>query len=288
MLCCAVAGLEQRLADLCGIAGIIDPAMSEMDRTLKRMLDFHIHNRADEAFIERNVRYANRKSKVIFVHSAAAKHQLIQSFDLSSESVRVIRHGDLSLALGAPCPKTKARAELGLGPEKIALMFGTVEPYKGLEEVITWWQTTQSPVRLAVIGRPTTPEYGSQILRHIGNAENILYRLDWLSDQVLRLWLSAADVVVFNYREIFTSGAASLARSFGIPLLLPRRLETVALDEPTPYVRRFTDLAIDFGNELSDALALQPDFAAAASWREACNWDDVAKITVDGYRYALG
>ena len=85
----------------------------------------------------------------------------------------------------------------------------------------------------------------------------------------------------------FTSGAASLARSYGVPLLLPRRLDTIELGEPTPYVRRFTDFATDFRTELDAALSLSPDFAAAATWRDACNWDRIAELTMDGYRCAM-
>ena len=54
--------------------------------------------------------------------------------------------------------------------------------------------------------------------------------------------LSAADAAVFNYRTIFTSGAAALARSWGVPILIPSRLATVALDEPAPTVFRFDRL----------------------------------------------
>jgi hypothetical protein len=62
----------------------------------------------------------------------------------------------------------------------------------------------------------------------------------------------------------------------------------VVLDEPTPYVRRFTSFATDFGEQLLAALAVQPDFATAFSWREACSWDRIASLTADGYRYAIG
>ena len=113
-------------------------------------------------------------------------------------------------------------------------------------------------------------------------------RKEFLSILPLSFWLSAADVIVFNYREIFTSGAASLARSYGIPLLIPRRIDTVELHEPTAYVRRFTDFASDFRDELGAALSVPPDFAAAATWRQACNWDRVADLTMNGYRRVLG
>lgn len=250
--------------------------------------NFHVHNRARELLVQRNVRYANRKSKLVFAHSDSAKRKLVQAFGLNPSSVRIIPHGDLSAALGPPTSQTEARAQLGLASGKLALMFGTVEPYKGLEDVIGWWHKTQPTIKLAIVGKPVTEHYASQISRAIGTSSQIESRLDFLSDATLSLWLSAADVIIFNYREIFTSGAASLARSFGIPMLLPRRADSVELDEPTPYVRRFTDIASDFAVELDAALSVRPDFAAAASWRQACNWDRVANLVIDGYRHVLG
>jgi beta-1,4-mannosyltransferase len=249
--------------------------------------NFYVHDRKNESFAERNVRCVHENAKVVFAHSDCAKQRLVEWLRVPAEKVRVAPHGDLSVALGPPLSATKARCELGLGPEKIALMFGTVEPYKGVEEVIAWWCSAQPDVRLAIVGKPNTAEYGAQILSQIGTDRNVIHYFDWLSNELLRLWLSAADVIVFNYREVFTSGAASLARSFGIPILLPGRLDTVDLGEPTPYVRRFTDFATDFEQQLALALTVKPDFTAAASWREACSWDNVARSVADGYRSAF-
>src|SRR5262249_4939206 len=250
--------------------------------------NFQVHNRANEAFTAKNIKCVHTKAAVVCAHSAIAKQQLVEALALPVEKVRVIPHGDLCEVLSAPVPASMAREELGLGPGKIALVFGTVEPYKGLEEIIAWWQRAKPDVRLAIIGKPMTPEYGSQIGLQIGDSRNIIHRFEWLPDELLRLWLSAAAVTIFNYRHIFTSGAANLARSFGIPILLPKRLDTVVLGEPTPYVRRFTNFATDFAEQLTAALAVQPDFAAASSWREASSWDTVARLTADGYRDALG
>ena len=247
----------------------------------------HNLNVRKKAFLQSNIRYAHVEADVVFAHSALAKQQLIDSFELPAEKVRVIPHGDLSVALGTPHPPSMARCKLGLDHGKLAVVFGRVEPYKGLEEIIEWWQHAQPDTKLAIIGIPVTPDYGLQILRQIGDTRNIVHRLDWVPDELLRLWLSAADVTIFNYRRIFTSGAANLARCFGIPILLPQRLDTIVLDEPTPYVHRFTSFATDFGEQLTAALAVEPDFAAASSWREACNWDRVACLTADGYRYAI-
>jgi beta-1,4-mannosyltransferase len=246
------------------------------------------HNRANEIFAERNVRCVHEVAKIVFAHSASAKQRLVGSLALPADKVWVIPHGDLSVALGSPIAASKARHELGLGAGKIALMFGVIEPYKGLEEVIDWWRRTRPDVQLAIVGRPHTTHYGAEVLSRVDHDKNIITDFDWLSDERLRLWLSAADVTLFNYRQIFTSGAASLARSFGVPILLPQRLVTVELGEPTPYVLRFEHFSINFAEQLASAIEIKPDFAAAASWREACNWDKVACLTAAAYRRAVG
>jgi glycosyltransferase involved in cell wall biosynthesis len=249
--------------------------------------NFHAHDRSAETLIGRNVRYANRKSRVVFAHSTGAKRKLVQAFGLDPSLVRVVPHGDLSVAMRPPVSQAEARHRLGLGDGKIALMFGAVRPYKGLEDVIAWWRDAQPAVKLAIVGKPVSDEYARDLSRAIGGTSQIMTRFEFLSDDALGLWLSAADAAISNYREILTSGPASLARSYGVPLLLPRRLDTVELNEPTPYVRRFTDFATDFHAELEAALSVPPDFAAAASWRRACSWDHIAELTMDGYRSAL-
>src|SRR5262249_1814160 len=94
--------------------------------------NFVVHNRGDEPFAERNVRCVHQKAKVIFTHSDRAKQRLVEHLYVPAEKVRVCPHGDLSVVFDPPLSTAKARCELGLGAEKIALIFGTVEPYKGL------------------------------------------------------------------------------------------------------------------------------------------------------------
>jgi beta-1,4-mannosyltransferase len=249
--------------------------------------NLHAHNRASEPFAERNTRAAHQRAGVVFAHSTVAKVRLVAAFDLEPEKVCVIPHGDLSVTLGAPASQDEARHALGMGPGKLALIFGAVEPYKGQEEVIAWWKKNRPDATLAIVGKPITPEYGDSLASTCADDPRIITRFSWIPDDQLRLWLSAADVTIFNYQQIFTSGAANLARAWGLPMLLPQRLDTVVLDEPTPFVHRFQNFEEDFGRQLAAAFACGPDYAAAATWRAACSWDGVAQLTLDGYRYAL-
>ena len=249
--------------------------------------NLHAHNRADESFAFRNSRAALRTARVVFAHSEIAKAKLIESFGLLPEKIRVIPHGDLSVTLGTPVSAAEARAALGLKDGRLALVFGAVEPYKGQEEIIAWWKQAKPDATLVIAGKPHTDEYRAHIEQFTAGVPNIITRFGWLDDTQLTLWLCAANVAIFNYRQIFTSGAANLARSWGLPMLLPKRLDTVALGEPSPFVHRFDRLDSGFAAKLDAAFRTAPDFSAAAQWRAACTWDTVARLTADGYRMAL-
>jgi hypothetical protein len=248
--------------------------------------NLHAHNRPDEPFAFRNTRAAFRQANVVFAHSEPAKELLATTYGLERDRFAVIPHGDLSVVLEPPATIESARCELQLGAGKLCLMFGAVEPYKGLEEVIALWKNARPDCTLAIVGKPCSGEYGESIAEAAMN-ERIILRLGWMSDAQLRLWLSAANCVLFNYRTIFTSGAANLARAYGIPQLLPERLHTVVLGEPSPRVYRFRSLNDGFLPQLAAACKAGPDYAGAAAWRAETSWDRVAELTVAGYEKAL-
>lgn len=112
-------------------------------------------------------------------------------------------------------------------------------------------------------------------------------RLGWLDEQTLACWLSSANAVLFNYRAILVSGAATLARSRGVPILLPARLTTVDLDEPHPLVFRFQGFQEDFQYQLASALKIGSNPALAKEWQRAHAWPHLARLTCNVYAEAL-
>ncbi|GAA0761668.1 hypothetical protein GCM10009076_14920 [Erythrobacter ramosus] len=204
--------------------------------------------------------------------------------DIPHSQIAVIPHGDFSVLYPPPISRDEARRRLGLTAPRIALFFGMVEPYKGIEEIVSLWPT-RSDVELVVAGRPSSPNYEATITAAIAGRSGITFRPGWLSDEELFLWLCAADVAVFNYRTILTSGAACLARSWGIPILIPERLQTVDLDEPSDRVFRFDEASL--ADQLDRALGMGSDFASAADWRSTTGWTSIAQHAARVYERVL-
>jgi beta-1,4-mannosyltransferase len=245
------------------------------------------HDRAGEFGIFGNVRCTAQSSKAIFVHSDVARQRIRESFATSDDRIHVIPLGDHAVTMGAPVPREEARMRLDLPLDtKICLVFGTVQPYKGSDELVRLWAENYLPYRLVVIGPITSEAFTHRLYGLARRCAMVDLRLlnDWLDDAALRLWLSASDCAIFNYREILTSGAAALARSYGMPLLIPRRLASVDLDEPHPHVFRFDAVDTDFRAQLDGALATPCDYDLAGEWRRKTSWKRVAKITTLVYR----
>ena len=253
---------------------------------------FTAHNLTEHnyggAFAHANYAATYRHARLVFAHSAAAAAELARTYELPKEKIRVIPHGDLSVAMPPPVPQAEARTRLKLPPGKVCLMFGAVEPYKGQDEVMAYWREAQPGATLVIVGKPLNEEYARFVRQSAHQSHGVIVRLEWLSDADLSLFLSVADVALFNYRTIFTSGAATLARSWGLPLLIPNRLSTVDLAEPDPRVIRFEGLEEDLTEKLDAALNIAPDYNAAATWRAQTSWAHVAELTAAGYREALG
>jgi len=243
------------------------------------------HNRSGQLLL-RNFQRTYDTARAVIVHSPRAAEVIQATYGTGPEKLHVIPHGDLSASLHPLPSRAEARAALGIpAEERLCLMFGTVEPYKGIEPVVDWWRGNSPAASLAIAGKPFSTEYGAAVRMRAGGATSrIRFDLSWQTDNALERWLAAADCVLFHYRAIFTSGAACLARSLGIPILIPRRLDTVDLAEPHPLVFRFEDLETDFSEKLEAALTAGPDAAAAQEWRSATAWSRIAEQTARVYR----
>jgi glycosyltransferase involved in cell wall biosynthesis len=226
---------------------------------------------------------------LVFAHSEQAKIEIERRCRISGERIEVIPVGDL-LALLPPLVEPQiAREQLQLPlSDKLALVFGRIAPYKGIEELLTFWNRSQLGVNLVIVGDSVAPGFTERLSKLANDSKSrIILRAKRVSDEQLALYLSAADCAVFNYPSLLTSGSAVLARSAGLPILFPSWLRTVDLGEPAPRVFRFDKLDKVFTELLHHAVDLSRDSASAADWRTATRWEAVATKTVQAYRSVL-
>jgi glycosyltransferase involved in cell wall biosynthesis len=146
----------------------------------------------------------------IIVHSEHGRARLVHELEVPRERVHVIPHGTLEhVSVGppgiTPWPKTVP----------VALFFGLLRPYKGLDVLIEAWRGIER-AELWIVGmaRMDTSELHAAAGANVRFLERFVYGAD------LRACFEAADLVVLPYREIEQSGVLFTALAFGKPLVL--------------------------------------------------------------------
>src|SRR5579862_3076688 len=163
---------------------------------------------------------------VVILHSQAAALQMSDRLRLPEKEIRVIPHGHVRDFYGPPIEPGEARKLLGLPVDgKIYLNFGMVRPYKGIEELLTAWAAIARDVdegTLVIVGQPLDDEYARRLRGLAEASPRTTARFDYVQNDQVRLYFSAADFVVLPFRRALTSGSLLLALSYGVPVIAPK------------------------------------------------------------------
>ena len=122
---------------------------------------------------------------------------------------------------GDPTPRSEARAALGLpadGP--LFLFFGFIRRYKGLHVLLDAWRSVRQRVpdaRLVVAGEFYADE--AALRAQAAALDGVRLDADYIPDDRVGLYFSAADAVVQPYVTATQSGVAQIAFHFGRPVI---------------------------------------------------------------------
>ncbi|MBL8001504.1 MAG: glycosyltransferase [Flavobacteriales bacterium] len=151
---------------------------------------------------------------------------------------------------GAALGRDEARQRLGLPANAtIALFFGYIRPYKGLDQLIDAFAgmaAAHPDLHLVVAGECYEDEqrYKDQV-KASPYADRIHYFSDYIPNDAVAAYFSAADVLVLPYRTATQSGIVQIAYHFERPCIVTDvgGLSEVVLDGRTGYVVRPNDRA---------------------------------------------
>lgn len=188
-------------------------------------------------------RYVMNATDAYIVQSGAVREDLLR-LDPGARFLEV-PHPVYNL-FGERIPKPEARRRLGLDPEApVLLFFGFIRAYKGLDILIRAMQKIrkgmQGPIapRLLVLGefyegRAET----AALVRDLGLEDAVTILDQYVPDEEVGPYFSAADVVVLPYRSATQSGIVQIAYQFERPVICTDvgGLSEVVLDGRTGFV----------------------------------------------------
>ena len=148
-----------------------------------------------------------RRGDVLVVHAKSEAEEAARRF-----GERVVRTFLPVHEMGGNPPgREQAKRELKLSGN-VALFFGHVRPYKGLDIALDAWPRLKADVTLLVAGEPWfKANYAPQ--------RKVRFDFRFIPDSEVATYFAAADVVLAPYRVEAQSGVALTAFHFGRPVI---------------------------------------------------------------------
>jgi glycosyltransferase involved in cell wall biosynthesis len=155
-----------------------------------------------------------RRGDVLVVHAKSEAEEAARRIGerRAASSERVVQTFLPVLEVGTAAPsREQAKKELKLNGN-VALLFGHVRPYKGLDIALHAWPQLKADVTLLVAGEPWWKvNYPPQ--------RNVRFDFRFIPDSEVATYFAAADVVLAPYRVATQSGVALTGFHFGRPVI---------------------------------------------------------------------
>ncbi len=215
---------------------------------------------------------------------AMSKQVVDELRQFTSKSCKMIPHPVYD-HYGDTMTKSAACAHLQLNEnQKYLLFFGFIRNYKGLDillEAMADSRIKKAGIKLIVAGEfygDASPYH--QLIEKSGNSESIILHTDYIADDEVKYFFSAADLIVQPYKSATQSGISQLAYHFEKPMVVTNvgGLPEIVHHLKTGYVvevnhQAIADAIIDFfekNNSLSFAPYLKEE-------KKKYSWESLAK-----------
>jgi glycosyltransferase involved in cell wall biosynthesis len=156
------------------------------------------------------------------VHSSAAKGAVKRIYHIPEEKIHIVPHG----SYGFYETLDSAQSKKGLGVEGfVILFFGMIRRYKGVPLLVRAFDMLPQHVAAASHLVIAGEDWGDDPELHQAVAgsryrERITFRPQFIPDELVSQYFSAADVVVLPYLRSYGSGVANIAIAQGKPVIM--------------------------------------------------------------------
>ncbi|MEO0260351.1 MAG: glycosyltransferase [candidate division WOR-3 bacterium] len=168
---------------------------------------------------------AIRFMDAFILHSKKGKEIFIKKYKIPFKKIPkiyVIPHGNYINFYKNEVSKEEARKKFNLKEEFVILYLGSLRKYKGIIELIDCFKEIRKKnFKLIIGGKPYSEIEKREIEEKIKGINEILFFPFFIKDEEIQFFYNASDVVVFPFKEIFTSGSLICAMGFKKALILP-------------------------------------------------------------------
>ena len=167
-----------------------------------------------------------RTADAFTAHSTSAKDQIAQTYGINRGKIFVKPFG-LYENYKRDYDKGLAKKELGIEEQFVILNFGSIRKYKGVPYLAKAFSALPEAVarnsRLVIAGEDWGDDNElSNLIESSPYKQKITFNPNFVPDEMVPAYFSAADVVVLPYSDIFASAGsavAQIAMAYGKPII---------------------------------------------------------------------
>ena len=207
-----------------------------------------------------------------------------------NHDITILPHGNFIEAFPNEVSRADARQELGIEAEDfVYLYFGNARTYKGIEHLIDAFAAVDAPKTklLLAMRNSFNPKYGEEIVEQSGMHDRVIaHTSEYFPESAFQTFLNAADVGVFPFSQVMTSGSTIQALGFGLPVVVPNLGCLPELVTDNVGVRYDAAAAEGLAQALVEIRDLDVDEMgkAARAKAESLDWASIAASTARIYR----
>ena len=207
------------------------PVMDSVFLTLLKKMGYKIVYTAHEVLPFRTkiwdrviFRIIYKMADKIIIHLSMFRKDLIQQFGVKDKNIVVACEGNRDDFIGEGITKNKAKESISLnGKQPVILFFGAIKPYKGLKNLILAFPKIKSKfpdAKLLIAGRlHLNFSPFRNLIRELDLSNKVITDLRFVPTERVKVYFSAADLVVLPYVKAYNSGVLIQAYSFGKPVV---------------------------------------------------------------------
>ncbi|WP_436527322.1 glycosyltransferase [Actinoplanes sp. HUAS TT8] len=197
-------------------------AMAARRLGIRVVIEFHevqdtaeLRHRWAARYVRGAIRPLLTRTSGVVVHSAFDREALASAYDLGGVPAEIALHGPFDHHVVFDDRPTRPDGVVRL------LYFGTIRPYKGLEDLIEAFAAVGPGYQLTVVGETwegwTLP---ADLIAASPARDRITFVNRYVPDAEVNEYFAAADAVVLPYRRSSASGPLHIAMSHGLPVVV--------------------------------------------------------------------
>ncbi len=226
-------------------------------------------------------------ASAVIVHCERARQLLKEKFHRTA-GVFLAPHGHFCDAYPNTVSRQEARAKFGFDDSHFVYLFiGTIRANKNVEQLLEAFPSLPGDnIRLLLAARSYNA-YSAQIVERARKADSriVLTEKKFYDNEDFQWFYNAADVAVFPYTDILTSGSAVTALSFYCPVLVPAvGCIPELVDDSVGMV--YDPAAVPLVEALKKARAIRRQALRPGIERRLgeLSYEGIARTTLDAYR----